>query len=162
MGRLVLLLFLVPLFEVWLLLRVGGLIGGWPTIAAVIFTAMVGGYLVRQQGLETVQRMQKMSQSGQLPALEMLEGVAILMAGALLITPGFFTDAVGFLLLWPQGRRSALRRLIATGVIQSQYQATAGHPFGAAGQSGGAFGNAGPQNPTQDTDVIDGEYRRED
>ncbi|MFQ5936408.1 MAG: FxsA family protein [Acidiferrobacterales bacterium] len=103
---------LVPLVEVWLLITVGGVIGvGW-TIFFIILTAVLGAFLVRAQGMSTLVRSQAMLDRGELPALELLEGVALLIAGALLLTPGFFTDAVGFTLLIPTLRRSMIRRWV--------------------------------------------------
>lgn len=100
----------VPLAEIWLLIEVGGLIGAGWTVVLVVLTAIVGAVLVRAQGMATLSRSQALLRQGELPALEMLEGVALLIAGALLLTPGFFTDTVGFGLLVPPLRRG----LIAT------------------------------------------------
>lgn len=99
----------VPLLEVWLLVTVGGFIGvGW-TIFLVVLTAVIGAALVRAQGMSTLARSQELLRRGELPAAELLEGVTLLVAGALLLTPGFFTDAIGFLLLVPPLRRRIIR-----------------------------------------------------
>ena len=95
---------LVPLIEIWLLIQVGSVIGAGWTIFLVVLTAVLGATLVRAQGLSTYGRIQATLARGQMPALEMLEGLALFLAGALLLTPGFFTDAVGFLLLFPPTR----------------------------------------------------------
>ena len=81
------------------------MIGAMPTVLLVIVTAVVGAWLVRLQGFSTLQRVRRTLDSGGLPALELLEGVILLFAGALLLTPGFFTDIVGFLCLVPELRR---------------------------------------------------------
>lgn len=99
----------VPILEIWLLLRVGTAIGGGTTILVVIFTAVLGAYLVRQQGFATLSSVQNQVNAGRVPAMEMAEGLALLVAGALLMTPGFFTDAIGFTLLTPPLRRAIIR-----------------------------------------------------
>lgn len=95
----------VPLIELALLIQVGSLIGTWPTIALVVATAVVGVSLARMQGLSAIERARSMSQAGQLPAGPVFDGILILVAAALLLTPGILTDAVGFLLLAPFVRR---------------------------------------------------------
>lgn len=107
--NLLMFLFLVPLIEIYLLIKVGSVIGAVPTIMLVIFTAVLGAWLVRLQGLLTLQRAQALLLRGQMPAVEALEGVALLAGGALLIIPGFFTDTLGFLLLIPRIRRRVIR-----------------------------------------------------
>lgn len=103
------LFFAVPLLEIWLLIRVGGVIGVLPTILLVVGTAVLGAFMLRQQGLATFARFQQNLNAGQLPATEMMEGVALLVGGALLMTPGFFTDALGFICLFPLTRRLMLK-----------------------------------------------------
>jgi len=100
--RILFLLFLcIPLIEIYLLIQVGEIIGALPTIFMVVFTAVLGVALLRWQGLVTLTRMQAAMARGELPAVTMIEGVFLLVAGALLLTPGFFTDAIGFALLIP-------------------------------------------------------------
>jgi UPF0716 protein FxsA len=99
----------VPLLEVWLLVAVGGFIGAGWTIFLVVLTAVIGAALVRAQGMSTLARSRELLRRGELPAAELLEGVTLLVAGALLLTPGFFTDAIGFLLLVPPLRRRIIR-----------------------------------------------------
>ena len=108
-GVLFLLFLLVPLVEIYFLIKVGNLIGAIPTIALVVFTALLGAMLLRFQGLTTLTRSRHVLAQGQLPALEMLEGVLLLFAGALLLTPGFFTDAIGFAFLVPPLRQAVIR-----------------------------------------------------
>jgi UPF0716 protein FxsA len=104
-----LLLLMVPLVEIYFLIQVGRLIGAIPTIALVVFTALLGAMLLRFQGWTTLQRTRLSMAQGQVPALEMLEGVLLVLAGILLLIPGFVTDAVGFLLLIPPLRRALIR-----------------------------------------------------
>ena len=93
-----LLLFLViPLVEIYLLIEVGGIIGVLPTIGLVVTTAVLGAFLMRAQGFATLAKVQDQLQRGEVPAVPLFEGALILIAGALLLTPGFFTDAFGFL-----------------------------------------------------------------
>lgn len=95
-----------------MLVTVGGLVGvGW-TIFLVVLTAVIGASLVRSQGITTLARSQGSLARGELPAVELLEGAALLIAGALLLTPGFFTDGIGFLLLVPPLRRWVIRAWI--------------------------------------------------
>jgi UPF0716 protein FxsA len=101
----------VPLIELALLLQIGAWIGAGPTIALVVFTAIVGVSLARRQGLETMRRMQENTRAGQLPAEAVLDGVLILVAAALLLTPGVLTDAIGFFLLIPGTRRLVTERI---------------------------------------------------
>ncbi|MDH3355566.1 MAG: FxsA family protein, partial [Chromatiales bacterium] len=113
MFKLLLLIFiLVPAVEIYLLITVGGIIGALPTIFLVIGTAVVGVQLLRQQGIATLTRLQNSVQQGELPTTVMLEGVILLLCGALLLTPGFFTDTIGFLMLIPHLRRWVIERLV--------------------------------------------------
>ena len=102
MGRIILLaLIVVPLIEIAAFVQIGGLIGLWPTLALVVLTAIAGAVLLRQQGLSTLGRAQTALQAQRFPARELFDTVCLLVAGALLLTPGFFTDLVGFALLVP-------------------------------------------------------------
>ncbi len=103
---------IIPFVEIYLLIQVGGIIGAFPTILLVVFTAVLGAWLLKQQGLATFQRFQESLAQGVIPAYEMIEGPIILVGGALLLTPGFITDIIGFACLIPQ-----LRRKIAQFVI---------------------------------------------
>lgn len=106
---LVLLLFvLAPLGELYVLIEVGGEIGAGPTILLSLFTAFLGGWLVRMQGLSVLFRVQQTLAVGELPAVEMLEGAVLMVTGVLLLLPGFITDAAGFLMLVPPLRRGLI------------------------------------------------------
>jgi UPF0716 protein FxsA len=102
----------LPLLEVAVFIQVGGAIGIWPTIAATIVTALAGSLLLRAQGLAALTRARAQMDQGQLPAREMFEGLCLVLAGALLLVPGFVTDALGLLLFFPPFRE-LLRLLIA-------------------------------------------------
>ncbi|PIE00790.1 MAG: exlusion protein FxsA [Thiothrix nivea] len=99
------LFFIIPLIEIYLLIQVGGVIGVLPTILLVVLTAVIGAFLLRQQGLSTLARFQRSMAQGEVPATALLEGVMLLLGGALLMTPGFFTDAIGFACLLPFSRK---------------------------------------------------------
>ncbi|MBL4621627.1 MAG: FxsA family protein [Immundisolibacteraceae bacterium] len=102
----------VPIFELYLLISVGRVIGSLPTIFILVFTAVLGAMLVRAQGRNTWMQIQQSLAAGRLPATEMFEGVLIVFAGALLLTPGFVTDTVGFCCLIPGVRRALISLLI--------------------------------------------------
>jgi len=120
MLRLLFLLFLlVPLVEVYLFIQVGSVIGALPTIALCILTAMLGTWLFRQQGLQTVRRVQEKIRQGETPAIELIEGVILILAGLLLLTPGFFTDITGLLCLLP-GMRARIARAIISSLPRVQ------------------------------------------
>lgn len=95
---------LVPLIEIGLFIQIGGLIGLWPTLGIVILTAIIGTYLVRSQGLMALDNLRGSFSRLEDPSEPLAHGAMILLAGALLLTPGFFTDAVGFALLAPPVR----------------------------------------------------------
>ncbi|TNF89791.1 MAG: FxsA family protein [Gammaproteobacteria bacterium] len=143
MGFWFLVFFLTPILEMYLLIEVGGYIGTLPTIALVMLTAVVGVALLRLQGVETLTRGVGRLQRGEVPATEMAEGILLAVAGALLITPGFVTDAVGFVLLFPPSRAAIARRMLSRLTVVGPD----GRPF--------SPGEAG-HGPT----VIEGEFER--
>jgi UPF0716 protein FxsA len=142
-----LLLVAVPIIEIALFIEIGGWLGLWPTIGIVILTAAIGTVLLRIQGLATLGELQRRLASGEDPSATLAHGAMILVAGVLLLTPGFFTDAIGFLLLTPPVRAAAIRfarrrmTLVRAGV----------HMSGAMHR-----GAAGP-GPV-DENTVDGEY----
>lgn len=113
LPKLFLLFLLLPLIELFLLIKLGSVLGALPTVALCIATAAAGSYLIRWQGLSTVMRLRESLDKGDLPALEIAEGAALLVAGALLLTPGLATDLLGFAILVPPLRREVLLRLLA-------------------------------------------------
>lgn len=100
----ILILVAVPIIEIALFIELGGWVGLWPTIALVIITAILGGLLLRMQGFAAMQKLQASVAEGGDPRGPLAHGVMILIAGLLMLTPGFFTDAVGFALLLPPVR----------------------------------------------------------
>ncbi len=121
-----LIFFLTPIVEMYLLIEVGGYIGTLATIGLVMLTAVVGVTLLRRQGLPTLTRGLGRLQRGEVPAEEMAEGILLAIAGALLLTPGFITDAVGFALLLPVSRVLIARKLLAKITIIGPQGAGAG------------------------------------
>lgn len=102
----------VPLIEIYFLIKIGSILGTATTIFLVVFTAMLGAFLVRAQGFSTLARVQMQLGRARVPAVEMIEGLFLFVAGALLLTPGFFTDAIGFIFLTPPLRRWIIHRII--------------------------------------------------
>lgn len=140
---LAILFLVVPLVEIYLLIQVGQVIGAGWTIFLVVATAVVGIWLLRLQGLSTLLRAQQKLRDQELPAQEILEGMGLVVSGALLLTPGFFTDTIGFLLLLPPTRIWLVGRIAARMTV-----ATAVHLHG---------------DESRRDDVIDGvKYRRDD
>ncbi|TLU67083.1 FxsA family protein [Thalassotalea litorea] len=112
MFRVLFLLFIaVPVVEIMLLINVGGMLGALPTICLVIITAWLGATLVKQQGMSTMQSMQAKMANGQMPSDEIIASVLLLVAGVTLLTPGFLTDGLGLLLLWPVSRQWLVNKL---------------------------------------------------
>ena len=103
---------LVPIVEMWILIEVGGWIGALPTVALVVLTATLGLSLLKRQGLSTLMSARRKMDEGSIPASELVSGVMIAVGGALLLTPGFVTDAIGFALLIPQTRQWLLLKLV--------------------------------------------------
>ncbi len=102
--KLFLIFAVIPLIELGILIKIGTYIGALNTITLVILTAIIGAYMVRQEGLGVLYRIQKNMNEGQFPADELIDGIMILLAGALLLTPGVFTDVIGFLMVFPVSR----------------------------------------------------------
>lgn len=145
---LLLVFFSVPVIEIYLLIQVGGWIGALPTVFLVVFTAVLGVLLLRQQGFATLQRVQAALANGQIPAMELLEGMLLTLGGVLLLIPGFLTDALGFLCLIPPARRWLVRAILDRHFLD--------HPRPPRGGPGG--GPPSGQGPV----TLEGEYRRED
>ncbi len=148
MPAFLLLFIIVPLVEIYLLIEIGAVIGALTTVSLCVLTAVVGAALLRYQGLQTMFRAQANLSRGQLPAIEMFEGVALAIGGALLLTPGFVTDVFGFLCLIPWSRRmmiyAAMRRM----------QVVYGPP-------GGGPGGPGPEGTTHHQ-TLEGDFEHRD
>ena len=133
----------VPIIEIALFIQVGGWLGLWPTLAIVIATAALGTFLVKRQGLAEIRRLQGSLDRLSDPTRPLAHGAMILAAGLLLLTPGFFTDAMGFLLLVPGVRDAVMRQVRNRIEVQS---------FSVGGQPQDA--RRAPMND----DVVEGEY----
>lgn len=144
----------IPLLEIAVFIQIGGLIGGWSTIGLVLLTAILGAGLLRQQGLATLNRARKELEAQQLPVQELFDGVCLLFAGAFLLTPGFVTDTIGFLLLLPVAR-AVLRR-----VLWATVQRHGGVNFSTGGWTteNGSRRQTGRDANGFDETVIDGEF----
>ena len=146
-GLIPLILVIVPIVEITLFVQIGGAIGlGW-TLLVILATAMFGAHAIRRQGIDALARAQAQMATGKPPVGEIVHGVLILMAGILLLTPGFMTDALGFLLLFPPTRLFVLE--LAAGFILPKLF------------SGFSVRRGSTQNPA-DAKIIDGDYRVED
>ncbi len=111
LKKLLLLFIVVPVVELILLITLGQWLGTLPTIGLIIFTGVLGAYLVKQQGVQVLAQLRAQLRGGQLPAGPLLDGAMVLVAGALLMTPGILTDTIGLLCLIPASRR-VIRRFI--------------------------------------------------
>jgi UPF0716 protein FxsA len=145
-----LLFLLVPLIEIALFIQVGGWIGLWPTLAIVVATAVAGTILVRSQGSQALARLRRSFDELRDPTENLAHGAMILFSGALLLTPGFFTDAVGFALLVPQFRAFLIQQLRKRMHVQT---VVGGNPHW----------QEPPRRPGMGRDdIIEGEYEAED
>ncbi|EAQ52494.1 MULTISPECIES: FxsA family protein [Vibrio] len=165
MFPILLLLFIfVPIIEIGLFIQVGGFLGLWLTIALVLITAFVGASLVRSQGIQTLMSVQGRLQQGEMPAQQILEGVMLAVAGVLLLTPGFMTDALGMLVLLP-----APRAMIAKKMMEKMVVTNMSGGFHAGGQAGfgqSPFGqdpfNRDPSDQSKDGNTFEGEFEKKD
>lgn len=164
MFPILLLLFIfVPIIEIGLFIQVGGFLGLWPTIALVLITAFVGASLVRSQGLQTLMSVQNRLQQGELPAQQIFEGVMLAVAGVLLLTPGFMTDALGMLVLLPAPRAMIAKYLMSKMVVKSM----GSHGFHGSFQSDQFGQSPFEQDPfhrddSQQGSTFEGEFERKD
>ncbi len=118
MAIILLLAFVItPIVEIAVFIEIGGEIGLWPTLAIVIVTAMAGTALLRAQGLATMAQARQSLARGEFPVRQVFDGACLLVAGALLLTPGFVTDGIGLALFLPPVRRLLGRWLLASGRI---------------------------------------------
>ncbi|MBL4692380.1 MAG: FxsA family protein [Magnetovibrio sp.] len=146
MGLIILIAFIaIPLIEIGLFIQVGEIMGMWPTISVVIITAIAGTTLLRLQGLNALNRLQNSLNAGELPLAPVFDGFCLLAAGALLLTPGFFTDSIGFLLFVPP-LRDQLRKYLTKRVQFQQSHTDFSGP------------TKNPPSPSPD-DVIDGDWQ---
>lgn len=124
----------IPLVEISVLGRVMAHLGIVTTLGLCVLTAAIGALLVRIEGIQTLQRMQATLQSGEIPAAEVLEGLALFLAGLMLLTPGFVTDALGFVILLPMVRRpvaAAMAGRLRQRSVRTESRRYPEEPFGA-------------------------------
>jgi UPF0716 protein FxsA len=157
----------IPIVEMWVLIEVGSAIGALSTIGLVFLTAAVGLALLRQQGINTLLKVNARMERGELPAGEILEGVMLAVGGALLLTPGFITDVIGFCCLLPFTRKALVAILLRQGVIMSGYGRSSHTNFQDSvrthvhSQSG--WKSAGEEQQHDGANnVIEGDFRREE
>ncbi|ANO33909.1 FxsA family protein [Vibrio breoganii] len=152
---LLLLFILVPIVEIGLFIQVGGFLGVWTTIFLVILTALIGASLVRSQGIATLLSVQSRLQQGEMPAQQIIEGVMLAVAGMLLLTPGFMTDALGMLVLLPKPRAIIAQQLMKRVQVNSMHSGFQSHTH---------FEQRGPFDSHQkdDGNVFEGEFEKKD
>ncbi|WP_370279424.1 FxsA family protein [Pontibacterium sp.] len=183
MRFLFLLFIIVPIIEITLLIQVGQAIGAWYTVGLVLLSAFIGVNMLRYQSVSTLARAQQRANQGEIPGREMVEGIVLAVGGALLVTPGFVTDVIGFCCLIPYTRQAFANAMISrfTVVAMNSRQASFESTFGGPGfdpsspegfeskeqsQQEGAhyadspFRKDKPQS--HGGDVIDGEYQRKE
>ena len=119
------LLLFVPILEITAFILIGGQIGVFPTLGMILVTAIIGSILLRVQGFSTLSRIQAETQAGKLPGKELVHGVMIMIAGVLLLTPGFVTDTVGFLLFVPF-IRTAIWSWLGAKITMTTFSSTSG------------------------------------
>jgi UPF0716 protein FxsA len=141
---------LVPLVEIYFLIQVGQVIGAGWTVFLVVATAVIGAYLLRLQGFQTLHRAQRTMGRGEIPATEMMEGLCLLVSGALLLTPGFVTDTAGFLLLLPLVRQALITLMLKNNRVLF------------TSRTGGGFYQQSRYRSRDDDDIIEGEVVDED
>ena len=172
MFRLLFLLFIIiPIIEISVLIHVGEWLGVWPTIGIVIFTAWLGAKNVREQGIATMTSVQNKMAQGEMPSDEIVTGLILLVAGVLLVTPGFVTDIFGLSLLIPRVR-AALVESVKKHVIVNQMSAGASFNQQTTGFSGNVYEHEhqtnAPTSPSSLSDkkhngeTIEGEFERKD
>ena len=149
--RLLIAFIAVPVIEIGLFIQVGGIIGLWPTLLIVILTAIAGTYLVRSQGRLALGQLQQSFGEMRDPTEPLVHGAMILFSGALLLTPGFFTDFIGFALLIPAVRTAVYKRVREKVNVQSFQMGPDGQPNPRAqrpdGVIDGEFEEVDPDNP---------------
>ncbi|MEO3812548.1 FxsA family protein [Sphaerisporangium sp. B11E5] len=128
---------IVPVLEIWVLIQIGQVIGGWQTVGLLILDSLLGAWLVRREGRRAWRGLQQALQSGRMPDRELADGALIVAGGALLLTPGFLTDLVGFFCVLPFTRPLA-RRALSWFLGRRVRLLTAGTPYGMMFPGGGS------------------------
>jgi UPF0716 protein FxsA len=160
--RLILLFTVVPLVELLLLVQIGKVVGLLPTVALVVFTGALGAWLARLEGLRTLAAVQRDMAEGRMPTDRLIDGLLILLAAAVLLTPGLLTDTCGFLLLVPATRR-LVRRKVAAAIGRRIRISHPGQPVVVDADVADAdvVGADVVGADVVDADVIDAEWERE-
>jgi len=141
----------VPIIEITLFIKVGALIGLWPTIGVVILTALAGTMLLRLQGLATLRKARASLEQNRFPLDAVFDGLCLAVAGALLLTPGFFTDGVGLLLFLPRLRNFLRHRIARILAERGHVEVRTAGPQGAPGPViDGEFEDITPEDTTPD------------
>jgi UPF0716 protein FxsA len=155
LSRMALLFVGIPLLELFILIQVGQLVGLWPTIGLVVFTGFAGAALARLEGLRTLWSIRGELARGRLPGDALMDGLAILVGGALLLTPGILTDLLGFSFLFPPTRRFLLRRIrrslekrLSSGAVHLTFLSGFPGSFQGGWHQGTWRPGEGPQDPT--------------
>ncbi|WP_421118316.1 FxsA family protein [Aquihabitans daechungensis] len=153
-------LFIVaPLLELYVIIQVASVIGGWETIALLVVESAIGAYLLKRQGYATLGKISQAVNEGRIPSNELIDGLLLLVAGALMLAPGFLGDVLGFLLIIPVTRipfRALLRKRFENGKYSTFFAATTAGPggarfvgtFRAGGGAGGFFDTTGSATKT--------------
>lgn len=168
MFQLLFVLFIIiPIIEITVIMQVGALLGLWPTVAIVILSAWLGARYVRQQGLATLQSVQTKMAQGEMPSGEIVTGLMLLVAGVLLVTPGFVTDIFGLLLLIPSVR-AAIGNQVQKHIKVDQFGASAAFHQEAAGNVYEHEKTAEPFTSSPESishhqgETLEGEFKRKD
>jgi len=154
LSRLALLFIGVPLLELFVLIQLGQVVGLWPTIGLVVLTGFCGAALARLEGLRTIWKIQGELAHGHLPGDALLDGMAILLGGGLLLTPGILTDLVGLAFLFPPTRRpflgrirKSLKRRLQSGAIRVTHVGGLSGSTGFSWSQGASQDEASPPSP---------------
>jgi len=143
--------FSIPIVEMYLLIEVAERIEALPTILLVMLTAVLGVSLIRQQGLSTLTKGIRRLNQAEIPAAEIIEGVLLAVAGAFLITPGFLTDFIGFMIIIPITRRITALMLLKRMAVRTDFRTMGSDLRGGSNKTRDASGS-----------VIEGEYEKKD
>ena len=149
-------LLIVPIVEIFVIIQVGRVIGGWPTVGLLVLESLLGAWLVRREGAKAWRALTEALQTGRMPSRQLADAALVLVGGTLLITPGFVTDIAGFFFILPFTRPIA-RRFLEVLVARRLLGAWSVVGRGGAGPFGGAGGEPGA-GPT----IVPGEVRRDD
>lgn len=149
LAKLFLLFTIIPIIELFVLIPLGSVIGVWPTVAIIVATGVIGAWLGKRQGLDAYRRIQEDLASGRLPGDAIMDGLLVLIACTLLVTPGVLTDAVGLALLIPPAR-VPLKKL-----LRGRFTNMLQNPNVTVIDIGSSFGSRPSKRERVDDDVID-------